>query len=603
MTTASGVSFVVPVYNGRRWLREALDSIDAQRDGRPFEIITVDDGSGDGSRRSLEEAARAGRVTVVAGPGRGIAAAINAGVKHARHPIVCQTDQDVILGRGWLAALLEALDDPTVAAAQGHYCTAADARFWSRVMGRDLEQRYRAIPGAYVDHVCTGNTAYRATALHQIGLLDESLGYGSDNDLSYRLTAAGYRLAFRRDAISVHRWREDAASYLRQQYGVGYGRLDLVARHPRRASGDDVSGTVMMAHAPLMLAALTALVLAAAAQLAGWSARHALGIATAILLLLFAERSVAGVLSWRRSGDAAALAFGGVHLLRDAAWAAAIVAWTVRRLAGRPTSPIQSMRRLPRSRPENQPVCLPPSQRMLALVPAYNEALNLTRVVRELQRAVPMVDILVVNDGSTDGTALLLPTLGIDWLTLPQRVGVGGAVRAGLRYAAREGYDYVVRIDGDGQHRACDIARMLTPVMQGRLDASIGSRFIGRDSTRLARRRHVTLLRACQAGLACCVSLWTRQRFTDPTSGFWLFGPRTVRLLGRHHPTGYAEPELTLFLCRNGLRVGEVPIRMRPRLAGRTSLTASRTSLALMRTILALLIVPIRGIVEGQSHE
>ena len=130
------------------------------------------------------------------GPGRGIAAAINTGIRDARYPVICQIDQDVILDRGWLAVVLDALDDPGVVAAQGHYQTPRDGGFWARVMGRDLEQRYRRMPSRDVDHVCTGNTAYRATALHQVGLLDESLGYGSDNDLSYRLKAAGHRLVF-----------------------------------------------------------------------------------------------------------------------------------------------------------------------------------------------------------------------------------------------------------------------------------------------------------------------------------------------------------------------------------------------------------------------
>jgi len=232
---------------------------------------------------------------------------------------------------------------------------------------------------------------------------------------------------------------------------------------------------------------------------------------------------------------------------------------------------------------------------MLALVPAFNEAQNLARVVRELKRTAPEVDILIVNDGSTDGTTELLPSLGAAWLTLPQRVGVGGAVRAGLRYALQEGYQFVVRVDGDGQHRACDVARMLEPVAQGRLDASIGSRFLAR------RPRGLTLRRISQAALAGCLTIWTGRRFTDPTSGFWLFGPRAVRLLRDHHPTEYGEPELVLFLCRNGVRVGEVPIRMRPRLAGRTSLTPARASLAFARTLLALLMVPARGAVEGRN--
>jgi len=587
-----GVSFVMPVYNGRRWLREALDSIDAQRDGRPFEIIVVDDGSRDGSRRILEDAVRAGQVTLIDGPGRGIAAAINAGVREARYPVICQVDQDVILAPGWLAHLLEALDEPSVAAAQGHYHTAPDAGFWARMMGRDLEQRYRRIRGDEVDHVCTGNTAYRASALHQVGLLDETLGYGSDNDLSYRLTTAGHRLVFCRQAVSLHRWREDVAGYVRQQYGVGYGRLDLLARHPHRVGGDDVSGALMMAHGPLTFAGIAGLIVAGAAALVGSPWRIIALTSICLLLLLLAERTVAGVAAWRRSGDRSTLAFGAAHFLRDAAWAAAIVVWTVRYLRRGASSPANSMPRRQDTTDTRRRAGLPPPHRMLALVPAFNEEHNLARVVRELRRIAPDLDILVVNDGSTDGTIDLLPTLGIDWLSLPQRVGVGGAVRAGLRYAVRQGYEYVVRIDGDGQHRASDVVRMLAPVVRGRLDASIGSRFVPTMRPRPGRR--LTLRRLSQAALAGCLTVWTRQRFTDPTSGFWLFGPRAVRLLGRHHPTGYAEPELVLFLCRNGLRVGEVPIRMRPRRAGRTSITPARATLAFARTILALMMVPVR---------
>jgi len=106
-----------------------------------------------------------------------------------------------------------------------------------------------------------------------------------------------------------------------------------------------------------------------------------------------------------------------------------------------------------------------------------------------------------------------------------------------------------------------------------------------------------------QALLAAGLSTVTRKRVTDPTSGFWLFGPRALRMLSGHHPPGYAEPELLLFLNRNGLCVTEVPIRMRPRLAGRTSLTTTRTMIALARTILAFVVVPFRQMVEGQAHD
>jgi glycosyltransferase involved in cell wall biosynthesis len=593
--TGLGVTFVVPVLNGGRWLRPAMASILAQRDSRPFEIIAVDDGSTDGSLRLLKNLEREGFLKLLRGEGRGAAAAINAAVRAAAQPIVCQVDQDVILQRGWLVELLHVFDDPEIAAAQGHYITRPGAGFWARAMGRDLELRYSRIRGPFVDHVCTGNTAYRTRALHQVSLLDERLGYGYDNDLSYRLHARGYRLAFCRDAISVHCWREGFRGYLRQQFGVGYGRLDVVARHPRRFTGDDVSGTLMMFHAPAMLVALTAVMTAGvlAALDGNWGPSAAVGLG--LMAGLGVERTAAGVDAWRRTGDRAALAFSITHLARDVAWAAAIVAWLARWALRRDREPAHSMpRRVPvtgqasRERPAEHSV--------LALVPAFNESANLPRVVADLSRIMPLRNILVVDDGSTDGTPELLPRLGVRWLTLSQRLGVGGAVRAGIRYAERAGYDYVVRIDGDGQHRACDIARMLAPVVTGRADVALGSRFLRGRRLRGARR-------VSQAALAACLSAVTRKRVTDPTSGFWLFGPRALRLLSGHHPAGYAEPELLLFLSRNRLRVAEIPIRMRPRIAGRTSLTAPRAVFALARTALAFVIVPFRQLVEGRMHD
>lgn len=288
--SAEGVTFVIPVLNGGRWLRAAVASIAAQRDDRPFQIIAIDDGSTDGSLRFLRQLASEGALELLHGEGRGAAAAINAGIRAAAHPIVCQVDQDVILQPGWLSALVEALDEPDVAAAQGHYVTRRGAGFWARAMGRDLEHRYSLIRGRFVDHVCTGNTAYRVRALHQVSLLDESLGYGYDNDLSYRLRASGYRLAFCRDAVSVHCWREGFRGYLRHQFGLGYGRLDVVARHPRRFTGDDVSGAMMMMHGPAMLLAIAALVFAAIACASSTAWRPAAILGTGLLAALAIEQ-------------------------------------------------------------------------------------------------------------------------------------------------------------------------------------------------------------------------------------------------------------------------------------------------------------------------
>jgi glycosyltransferase involved in cell wall biosynthesis len=590
MIDRSGVSFVVPVHNGRHALPRVVDAIESQRDGRPFEIIMVDDGSSDGSARWLTQQAQAGRIRLVTGSGRGAAAAVNAGIREAHFPIICQVDQDVILGRGWLTELLAGLKDPDVAAAQGHYIAAEDAGFWARVMGQDLEWRYSRMCRPFTNHVCTGNTAYRTSALHSVGLLDESLGYGYDNDLSYRLVASGYRLAFRPDARSVHLWREGVVGYFRQQFGFGYGRLDVVWKHPRRARGDAVSNVAMIAHAPAMLAALTWIAAAFAASLAGLSPRAPLAVALVLMAILASERTVAGIRAWHRSGNRLALAFPIAHLVRDIAWAAAICAWCFRRLIRQSSQPSHSMVRSARVMSAGNETPLPPGQ-VLAVVPAYNEGENLSRVVDELRRMAPAIDVLVVNDGSTDATADILPQLGVRWLTMAARVGVGGAVRAGLRYALQHGYSYVVRIDGDGQHRASEIGRLLGPVLAGRRDLVFGSRFLRRH------KRRLTMLRTAQAFLAVCLSAATKRWITDPTSGFCVFGPRAVRLLAHHHPTGYAEPELLLIAYRNGLHAGEVPIRIRPRLKGQTSLTPVRALVAVGRTLVAFFVAPGRSAV------
>jgi hypothetical protein len=348
----------------------------------------------------------------------------------------------------------------------------------------------------------------------------------------------------------------------------------------------------MMAHAPAMLAAMACTVVAIGLAAAGASALAPAVAAAVILALLAGERTVAGVRAWRRSGDACTLAFPVVHLLRDAVWAWAICSWAWQRWRRVGASPTHTMRRghPPLSRHPRVDAGSVPG--LLAILPAYNEALNLRRVVSELRRAVPTLEVLVVDDGSTDDTVALLPDLAVRWLSLPQRVGVGGAVRTGLRYAAAHGFDTVVRVDGDGQHRACDIARLLAPIVARQLDVAIGSRHLHRPLGRPSARRLL------QRTLAGCLTIWTRQRITDPTSGFWCYGPRATRLLRRHHPTGYPEPELLLLLVRNGLRVGEVPIRVRPRRAGQTSLTPARTGLAFARTVLALVLVPVRRAVR-----
>lgn len=344
MDQRPGVTFLVPVHNGARWLDDVLDAIQAQADGRPMEILVVEDGSTDDSAQILVRRAAGGEVRVIPGPRRGATAALNEGLRHAAHPVICQVDQDVIIQPGWMRTLVGAVNESDVGAAQGYYVAPRQGTIWARVMGLDLEHRYQRLQGGRIDHVCTGNTAYRASALRAVGGFDESLGYGYDNDISYRLSDAGYRLTIRPDARSEHRWRDGWWTYMVQQYGFGYGRLDLVAKHRGRIRGDTVSPLSMMLHAPLAAAAVALGVLALLLALGGYPARVPAGMALAIVAVLAAERVVAGLQVRRRFRDSAGFWFAPVHLVRDLAWVAALAMWSGRRLSGTAPRPSASMR-------------------------------------------------------------------------------------------------------------------------------------------------------------------------------------------------------------------------------------------------------------------
>jgi glycosyltransferase involved in cell wall biosynthesis len=235
--------------------------------------------------------------------------------------------------------------------------------------------------------------------------------------------------------------------------------------------------------------------------------------------------------------------------------------------------------------------------RVLILIPAFNEAASLPALVREIRSDAPSHEILVVDDASDDATSTTVPALGVRWIRLSERLGPGAAVRVGLRYARQRGFDAVVRLDGDGQHPARHLPALVDPLVHGRADVVIGSRFTdARRSPSTPRGR-----RALQRCLGVVLSVLTGRRVTDPTSGLWAFGPKAVSMLADHHPSGYPEPELRLFLSRNRLRAVEIPVTMRARPAGQTSLTARRTSAAMARLLLHLVVVPLRGAVRERS--
>lgn len=224
--------------------------------------------------------------------------------------------------------------------------------------------------------------------------------------------------------------------------------------------------------------------------------------------------------------------------------------------------------------------------RRVAIVPAYNEELAVPRVIDELRAFDPGLDIVVVDDGSVDRTAAVAAAKGARVLRLPFNLGIGGAVQTGFRFAFENDYDVAVRVDGDGQHDPSQLVRVLEPVLRGEADIAIGSRFAsdegGYRSSR-ARRVGIRLL-------AWVVSRIVGQRVTDTTSGFQAVNREGIALFARDYPHDYPEVEATVMVFRHRLRLCEVPVLMRERDSGRSSITALRSVYYMVKVLLAIFV-------------
>jgi glycosyltransferase involved in cell wall biosynthesis len=221
----------------------------------------------------------------------------------------------------------------------------------------------------------------------------------------------------------------------------------------------------------------------------------------------------------------------------------------------------------------------------LAILPALNEEASIARVVREIRAADPGFEILVVDDGSTDHTALEAERAGARVVSLPYNLGIGAAVQTGYQYARNNDYEIAVQIDGDGQHDPGDLDRMLAPIIRDEVDMVIGSRFCGERRYRppLARRIGILMLSAI-------VSLIVHRRMTDPTSGFRAVNRKGIRLFADNYPHDYPEAEANVLVARHKLRLLEVPVTMRTRETGRSSITALRSLYYMIKVSLALFV-------------
>jgi len=228
--------------------------------------------------------------------------------------------------------------------------------------------------------------------------------------------------------------------------------------------------------------------------------------------------------------------------------------------------------------------------RIAAIVPAWNEAGAIGDVVDEILTFDSTIDVVVIDDASADETVAIAERHGATVLPLLFNVGIGGAVQTGFRYARDEGYEIAVRLDGDGQHDASELEKLITPLRAGEADLVIGSRFVDPDGSYrppFARRVGIRVF----AGL---VSLLGGQKVTDTTSGFSAMNRAGIELFATEYPHDYPEVEATLVALRSGLRLAQVQVEMRERQAGTSSITFVRSLYYIVKVMLALLVASLR---------
>lgn len=225
----------------------------------------------------------------------------------------------------------------------------------------------------------------------------------------------------------------------------------------------------------------------------------------------------------------------------------------------------------------------------LIIIPAYNESQNIKKTVEAIRKDAPQFDYVIINDCSTDNTREICEKNGFNLVNLPINLGIGGAVQTGYRYGWKNGYDLAVQVDGDGQHDPKFLQKMADYLEENQLDIVIGSRFIEKkgfqsSGTRRFGIKYFTLL----------IRLLTGVRITDPTSGLRMINRDVMRLFAYDYPKDYPEPESVVAILRRKKRVEEIPVIMKERQGGVSSISPKKSIYYMIKVTLAILIERIR---------
>ena len=223
--------------------------------------------------------------------------------------------------------------------------------------------------------------------------------------------------------------------------------------------------------------------------------------------------------------------------------------------------------------------------KVLLIIPAYNEEESLRSLIEEIKTVCPYVDYLVVNDCSSDDTERLLEELGANYISLPCNMGIGGAVQSGYRYAAQNGYDIAIQIDGDGQHDVRFVKDMVKLIEDKQADVVIGSRFIDKEGFQSSQARRIGI-----RILSMLIRLMCGAKVKDVTSGFRAVNRRFIELFAENYPDDYPEPEVIVTAKLFGAVIKELPVVMRERTTGKSSINLKRSIYYMIKVSLAIII-------------
>jgi len=231
--------------------------------------------------------------------------------------------------------------------------------------------------------------------------------------------------------------------------------------------------------------------------------------------------------------------------------------------------------------------------KILAIVPAFNEEHSITKVIEDLRSIKLPIDILIVNDGSTDNTSFAARQTGKTIvLDLSLNLGIGGAVQAGFIYACQNNYHLAIQFDGDAQHIASEIEKILIPVIKGEADVVIGSRFLENRSkykTDFVRKLGIIIFQVV-------ISVLNRKKITDCTSGFRAYNYKAIKFFSDYYPADFPEPEAVILLIRNGFILKEVMVEMRQRGGGISSISLLDGVYYMIKVTLAIFMTVLRTI-------